>query len=88
MNILMHSFIDIMKTIQMTIDEPLLTAIDAASQAQHTTRSAFIRNALMLSLQRMRIEQKEAQHAAGYARHPIEAGEFDIWATEQEWPTP
>lgn len=86
MCIQLRSYINIMKTIQMTIDEPLLNAIDAASQAQHTTRSAFIRKAVTLSLQRMRIEQKEAQHAAGYARHPVEAGEFDIWAQEQEWP--
>lgn len=77
-----------MKTIQMTIDEPLLEAIDTASKVQHTTRSAFIRKALMLSLQRMRTEQKEAQHAAGYARHPVAADEFDIWAQEQVWPAP
>jgi metal-responsive CopG/Arc/MetJ family transcriptional regulator len=77
-----------MKTIQMTIDEPLLEAIDTASRAQHTTRSAFIRQAVATSLQRARIEQKEAQHAAGYARHPVEAGEFDVWTQEQEWPAP
>ena len=40
-----------MKTIQMTIDEPLLKAVDRASKARKTTRSAFIRYAVEAELQ-------------------------------------
>lgn len=74
-----------MKTIQMTIDEPLLKAIDKASRAHRTTRSAFIRSALELALNRERIEAQEARHTAGYRQHPVQKGEFDVWTAEQDW---
>ena len=77
-----------MKTIQMTIDEPLLTAVDKLISDLNTTRSAFIRDALILALQRYKITKLEQKHAEGYARHPVEPGEFDAWETEQAWGEP
>lgn len=74
-----------MKTIQMTIDESLLTAVDEAITDLNTTRSAFIREALSLALQRCKIAQFERKHAEGYARRPVEPGEFDVWEEEQAW---
>jgi metal-responsive CopG/Arc/MetJ family transcriptional regulator len=74
-----------MKTIQMTIDEPLLTAVDKLIADLDTTRSAFIRDALIQALQRYRINQLEQKHAEGYANHPVGSGEFDAWETEQAW---
>lgn len=74
-----------MKTIQMTIDDPLLAEVDQAIQTLHTTRSAFIREALRLALRQHRIAKLEQQHAEGYARHPVEPGEFDVWQAEQAW---
>ena len=74
-----------MKTIQMTIDEPLLTEVDQLIQALNTTRSAFIREALELALKRYAIAELERKHAEGYARYPVEAGEFDVWEAEQAW---
>ena len=74
-----------MKTIQMTIDEPLLAEVDQAIKSLETTRSAFIREALQLALQRYRITELEKKQARGYARHPVEPGEFDIWEDEQAW---
>ena len=74
-----------MKTIQMTIDEPLLAEVDQTIRSLDTTRSAFIREALQLALRKHRIAQLERQHAEGYARHPVEPGEFDIWEGEQVW---
>jgi hypothetical protein len=50
-----------------------------------TTRSSFIRDALQMALQQYRIAQLERQQAAGYARHPVVPGEFDIWESEQVW---
>jgi metal-responsive CopG/Arc/MetJ family transcriptional regulator len=67
-----------MKTIRMTIDAPLLAEVDQATQALHTTRSAFTREVLRLALRQHRIARLERQHAEGYARHPVEPGEFDI----------
>jgi metal-responsive CopG/Arc/MetJ family transcriptional regulator len=74
-----------MKTIQMTIDESLLNQVDQAIQALHTTRSAFIREALQLALRQYKILELEQQHAEGYARYPVEPGEFDVWESEQAW---
>ena len=74
-----------MKTIQMTIDEPLLAEVDRAIQALNTTRSAFVRDALQLALRQRKIADMERQHAEGYARHPVEPGEFDVWVEEQAW---
>jgi metal-responsive CopG/Arc/MetJ family transcriptional regulator len=74
-----------MKTIRMTIDEPLLIQVDQAIQALNTTRSAFIREAILLALRQQKIRKLEQQQAEGYARHPVEPGEFDIWESEQVW---
>ena len=74
-----------MKTIQMTIDEPLLAEVDRVTQDLNTTRSAFIREALQLALRRHIIAKMERRHARGCARHPVEPGEFDLWETEQQW---
>lgn len=76
-----------MKTIQMTIDEPLLTEVDRVSDEMSTSRSAFIREALEVALRRHAIQKLEEQHANGYARYPVEPGEFDIWFDEQSWST-
>ena len=74
-----------MKTIQMTIDESLLQEVDQLIKVLETTRSAFIREALQLAVNRYKIEELERKHAAGYARWPVEPGEFDVWQSEQVW---
>lgn len=74
-----------MKTIQMTIDEPLLAEVDRTIQILETTRSAFIREALQLALQRQRIVEMERRHAEGYARHPVKPDEFEIPESEHAW---
>ena len=74
-----------MKTIQMTIDEPLLTKVDETIKSLNMTRSAFIREALELALHHYRTLELERKHAEGYARYPVEPGEFDIWEDEQAW---
>jgi Arc/MetJ-type ribon-helix-helix transcriptional regulator len=82
--ITIHSEI-FMKTIQMTIDEPLLDEVDHVIQDLKTTRSAFIRSALQLALRKHAISKLEQQHTEGYARHPVAPGEFDIWEPERAW---
>ena len=74
-----------LKTIQMTIDESLLAEVDQVTQSLETTRSAFIRQALQLAVRRYKLSQMERQHAEGYARYPVEPGEFDVWLSEQAW---
>jgi metal-responsive CopG/Arc/MetJ family transcriptional regulator len=77
-----------MKTIQMTIDEPLLAEVDQMAEALDTTRSAFMREALHLALRQHKVAEMEKRHAEGYARHPVKPGEFDLWEDEQAWGEP
>jgi metal-responsive CopG/Arc/MetJ family transcriptional regulator len=77
-----------MKTIQMTIDEELLDQVDATSAELGMNRSAFIREALRQAMEYLRVAQMEQQHAAGYAQHPVQPGEFDVWESEQYWGEP
>ena len=72
-----------LKTIQMTIDESLLEEVDSTSAELGMNRSAFIREALRQAMDRFRMAELERQHAAGYARRPIEPDEFDVWQAEQ-----
>lgn len=74
-----------MKTIQMTLDEDLVEAVDRISKQLNTTRSAFTRKALREALARHSTEQLERRHREGYARHLATNDEFSIWETEQAW---
>ena len=67
-----------MKTIQVTNDEALLAEIDRVIQDLNTTRSAFVHDVLQLALRRHRVEGLERRHAEGYAKHPVEPGEFGV----------
>ena len=73
------------KTIQITIDESLLDEVDRVAQELSTTRTAFICEAVQLALRKHRITEMERRHAEGYARHPVEPGEFNAWEAEQAW---
>ena len=74
-----------MKTIQMTLDEDLVKAVDRVSKRLRTSRSAFTRKALRDALARYSLEQLEQKHRQGYARHPVVDREFSVWETEQAW---
>ncbi len=74
-----------MKTIQMTIDEPLLAEVDRVTQALKINRSEFIRQALKSALQRQKILELERRHAEGYARHPVQTDEFVIPESDLAW---
>ena len=74
-----------MKTIQMTLDEDLVKAVDRVSKQLNTSRSAFTRKALREALARHSLEQLERRHREGYSRHPAATDEFSVWETEQAW---
>lgn len=75
----------LMRTVQMTLDDELVEAVDAASRRLGTSRSAFTREALREALRRERIRALEERHREGYRAHPVAPGEFDGWDEEQEW---
>ena len=74
-----------MRTIQMTLDDDLVKAVDRVSKQLHTSRSAFTRKALRDALARYNLEQLERKHRQGYERNPVGADEFSVWETEQAW---
>jgi metal-responsive CopG/Arc/MetJ family transcriptional regulator len=74
-----------MRTIQMTLDDDLVKAVDRISKQLRTNRSAFTRKALRDALSRFNIEQLERKHREGYEQHPVTADEFSVWETEQAW---
>lgn len=74
-----------MRTIQMTLDDELVKAVDRVSKELRTSRSAFARKALRDALARYSLEQLEQKHRRGYERRPVAGDEFSVWETEQTW---
>ena len=74
-----------MKTIQITIDEPLLDEIDRLTAELQTNRSAFFREAAQRVLKRHHITALEEQHRRGYAGRPQTRDEVEEWLPEQSW---
>jgi metal-responsive CopG/Arc/MetJ family transcriptional regulator len=74
-----------MKTVQMTLDEELVKAVDSAAKKLGTTRSRFIREALRSALKEVRIRELEVKHREGYKLKPVKRGEFSDWESEQIW---
>ena len=74
-----------MKTIQMTLDEDLVKAVDHVVKALHTTRSAFTRDALRQAVKGLHIRRLEEKHRSGYSRKPVVHSEFGVWDSEQKW---
>ena len=69
-----------MKTIQITLDEPLLSKPDRLTTELHITRSDFIRQALQLALKQHEIAALELQHARGYLQHPAAPDDIPEWS--------
>jgi len=74
-----------MRTIQMTLDDELVTTVDRLVKKLKTTRSAFTRQALKNAVIQVNIEMLEKKHKNGYLKRPVVADEFSVWETEQEW---
>jgi len=74
-----------MRTIQMTLDDDLVKAVDRVSKKLHKSRSAFTRRALREALERLNLEQLERKHQQGYKLHPAAEEEFSVWEMEQTW---
>ena len=74
-----------MKTVQMTLDENLVKAVDTVAKKLGTTRSAFTRGALRSALREVHVRELESKHREGYKRKPVKRGEFSGWESEQVW---
>ncbi|MBI5194212.1 MAG: CopG family transcriptional regulator [Nitrospirae bacterium] len=74
-----------MRTIQMTLDDELVEAVDMVVKKLRTTRSAFTRKALQDAIKRVKTENLEKRHKKGYRHNPAGKTEFRVWESEQEW---
>lgn len=76
---------ELMRTVQMTLDDELIEAVDKIAKELKTTRSAFTRSALREAIKNLHLRQMEAKHRKGYQLHPVTQEEFSIWDHEQHW---
>lgn len=74
-----------MKTIQMTLDDDLVEAVDKVVKNLNTTRSAFTRKALKDAIKQIKLNKLENKHREGYQKKPVKKSEFSIWESEQSW---
>ena len=74
-----------MRTVQMTLDDELVEAVDKVARKLKTTRSAFARDALRAALDQISAAELERQHRRGYERQPVSEKEFSVWEKEQDW---
>ncbi len=84
----MHLEGEALRTVQMTLDDDLVAAVDRAAKQMGTTRSAFARKALRAALQKARVAEMERRHREGYKRKPAKPGESGDWESEQAWGEP
>ena len=77
-----------MQIIELTLDDALLAKLDRITQELSLTRAAFIQQSLEAALQEQEVLAQERRHAEGYARIPVEPGEFDGWEDVQVWEQP
>jgi len=72
-----------MRTIQMTLDDDLVEAVDKVVKKLRTTRYAFSRQALKDAIKHVNIDLLEKKHKRVYEHYP-DKSEFSIWESEQE----
>jgi predicted transcriptional regulator len=77
-----------MRTVQLTLDEELVEAVDKAAAEQGSSRSRFTRDALRAALARARERALEQKHREGYRRKPVKRGEFRLGPGEPAWGEP
>lgn len=77
-----------MRTIRISLDEPLLEQIDEAAAHLGISRSAFLREAARRSVREWRIRNMERAHEESYKLMPQPLEEVDRWACIQDWGEP
>ncbi len=65
-----------MKTISITVDQPLLERLDDAARAARKSRSELSRLALTEWLDGQHWHRRAAEDRAGYEAHPVRPEEF------------
>jgi metal-responsive CopG/Arc/MetJ family transcriptional regulator len=77
-----------MKSIEVEIEESMLTEVERTTRALDMTREDFVRTALERALQQRETIALERKHARGYEAHPQMPEEVGEWEAEQVWGEP
>lgn len=77
-----------MKTIEVAVEDSMLTEVERATRSLDMTREDFVRTALERALQQRETIALERKHARGYDTPPQTAEEVGEWASEQVWGEP
>ncbi|HVR29655.1 MAG TPA: ribbon-helix-helix protein, CopG family [Thermoanaerobaculia bacterium] len=75
-----------MKAIQITIDEELLTELDASEEVRREGRSAVLRKAAAEYLARRRRSEIAEGYARAYGEAPGLGEELAGWEDQGRWP--
>lgn len=75
-----------MQTIQVVLDDDLLTATDRAAQKKKFNRSAFVREALQEHLKKSHYQDLERRDREGYERYPDTIPDDNVWEGVAAWP--
>jgi len=78
--------VNMMKAVQVVLDEALLQATDTALLRTKQNRSEFVRDALREHLRRLGVLEQEASDRKGYERTPQDLSESRPWENEAVWP--
>ena len=74
-----------MRTVQITMEDELVKAVDRAADRLDQSRSAFTRDALRAALAKLEVQAQEQRHREGYLRQPVSSGEFSDFEDEHAW---
>ena len=77
-----------MKTIQVELEDSMLTEVEREAGALEMTRDDFVRTALERALQQREVISQERKHARGYQERPQADEEAGEWEGEQVWGEP
>ena len=65
-----------MRSVQMTLEPELVSAVDRAAKKLGMSRSGFARMALKEALNALRVRDLERKQREGYSKSPVPRGEF------------
>ena len=74
-----------MRRIQLSLDEDLLSKVDTIIKDLNTSRTDFVRKALISAVEQYNTRCLEEKHRQGYEVNPVIGNEFSIWKKEQVW---
>jgi metal-responsive CopG/Arc/MetJ family transcriptional regulator len=77
-----------MKTIEVAVEDSMLTEVERATRSLDMTQEDFVRTALERALQQRETIALERKHARGYDARPQTAEEVGEWEGEQVWGEP